>query len=341
MFKRIYLTLALTIGLLAPSYAAGIVPGFSLTPQYDKSGNIAPGCILNVIQAGTVGTPQIAYQDSGLTIPAIGGSTLTCDATGRLPQFFLADGLIKFILSTSTGTLIFTQDNLLVVGPSSGGGGGGTVDPTTIMQTGHIEAFYGTGILTGFVRLNGRTIGSATSGATERANADCQALFQYLWGADSNLAVSTGRGASANADWVANKQLTLPDFRNRAIAGLGDMGNSDAALFAGVTFTNGNSTTLGSTLGAGQSRLTSTSMFPPYSPTGTITNGAISVTVNGTAYTANGGQPGGGGAAGGAAGPNVGSASQATSTFTGTSVGSSAPFSTVSPLNLVTIYGKL
>jgi len=62
--------------------------------------------------------------------------------------------------------------------------------------------FYGTGVRSGFVRANGRTIGSATSGATERANADAQALFEYLWNTDANLAVSTGRGASSNADWV-------------------------------------------------------------------------------------------------------------------------------------------
>src|SRR5947208_1688739 len=83
------------------------------------------------------------------------------------------------------------------------GGGGGTVDPTTIFQTGQIIPMYGTGVLTGFVRANGRTIGSATSGATERANADAQSLFQNLWGADANLAVSGGRGASAAADWAA------------------------------------------------------------------------------------------------------------------------------------------
>jgi hypothetical protein len=212
-FKRLALAfvLALSVGQPAPSFGAGIVPGFSLSTQYDLAGHVALGCKLSVYQAGTTATPQTAYQDSGLTIPSPGGNILSCDAAGRLPQFFLADGSIKLVLRDVNGVQIFSQDGLLVVGPSGGGGGAAPVDPTTILQTGTVVQFYGTGIVTGFVRLNGRTIGSATSGATERANSDCMALFIYLWGADPNLAVSGGRGASPAADWAANKQLTLPD----------------------------------------------------------------------------------------------------------------------------------
>jgi hypothetical protein len=141
-----------------------------------------------------------------------------------LPQFFLADGQIKIRLTDKLGNAILTQDNILVIGPSSGGGGGGTVDPTTIAATGDVKVAYGTQTITGWVRVNGRTIGSATSGATERANADTQALFQYLWTTDSTLAVSGGRGASSIADWTANKTIALPDGRGRAMAGLDDMG---------------------------------------------------------------------------------------------------------------------
>ena len=181
---------------------------------------------------------------------------MECDAAGRLKQFYLADGQIKIRLTNSAGVDQVVADNVLVIGPSSGGGGGGSVDPTTILATGDMKIVYGTGSLAGFVRANGRTIGSATSGATERANADTQALFEYLWNTDPNLAVSGGRGANAAADWAANKTITLPDARNALIAGLGDMGNTDRGLFAGVAFTRGNSTTLGSTLGAGTTTLT-------------------------------------------------------------------------------------
>ena len=224
-------------------FAAGTVPGFSLTPQFDLTGKVAAGCRLYIIQAGTVATPQNAYSDSGLTqlLP----NPLTCDAGGRLGQFFLADGNIKLRLTDKNGVQLFVGDNLLVIGPSAGGGGGGgTVDPTTILATGDFKLVYNTGILTGFVRCNGRTIGSATSGATERANADTSALFSFLWGADPNLSVSGGRGASAAADFAANKTLTLPDCKGRTIAGLDDMGASPAGRLSSTYF-GATATTLG------------------------------------------------------------------------------------------------
>jgi hypothetical protein len=209
MIKRLCLALAGLFALASIAQGAGTVPGFSLTPQFNLSGQVAPGCKLYVIQAGTVSTPQNAYQDSGLTL--LQSNPLTCDAAGRLPQWFVADGSIKLRLTDRNGNQLFVGDNILVIGASSGGGGGSPVDPTTIFQTGQIIPMYGTGILSGFVRANGRTIGSSTSGATERANADTQALFVYLWGADVNLAVSGGRGASGAADFAANKTITLPD----------------------------------------------------------------------------------------------------------------------------------
>lgn len=227
MMKRLCAALAACF-MLSAAHAAGTVSGFSLTPQFDQFGKVMPGCKLFVIQAGTTATPQVAYQDSALTIPSAGGNQLTCDASGRLPQFFLADGLIKLRLTTAAGTQIFVGDNLLVIGPSSGGGGGGggTVDPTTIFATGDLK-FSSASTLTGWVRANGRTIGSATSGATERANADTQPLFNFLW-PNTLLTVSGGRGANAAADWAANKTITLPDGRGSTLAGTDDMGGTDS-----------------------------------------------------------------------------------------------------------------
>src|SRR6185369_2932708 len=172
----------------------------SLSQQFDSDGRPLSGGLLYFYQAGT-STPQSAYQDSGLTIAY--PNPITLDASGRVPAFFLADGNIKIRLTDSTGVTVISADNLLVVGASSGSGGRVAVDATTVLQTGDVKHRYGTGTHTGWVRTNGRTIGSATSGATERANSDCQALFEYLWGADSNLSVSTGRGATATADWSA------------------------------------------------------------------------------------------------------------------------------------------
>lgn len=250
MLKRFFLALALTAGLAAPSFGAGTIP-YSLSQQLDEFGKPLSGCKLYTIQAGTVSTPQNAYSDSSLTLPL--SNPIRCDAAGRLPQFFLADGSIKVRLTKSNGNNVVTADGILVVGASSGGGGGSPVDATTVLATGDLKARYGTGNLSGFVRANGRTIGSATSGASERANADCQALFEYLWATDANLSVSTGRGASANADWVANKTIALPDWRGRALAALDDMGSTAAGRLTATYFgaTGGCTGVLGTTLGAG------------------------------------------------------------------------------------------
>jgi microcystin-dependent protein len=93
-------------------------------------------------------------------------------------------------------------------------------------DTGEIKLVYDSAERAGYVRLNGRTIGNGASAATERANADTEALFTFLWGKDSNLTVSGGRGASAAADFAAGKRLTLPDWRGRVPACVDGFGNS-------------------------------------------------------------------------------------------------------------------
>lgn len=72
----------------------------------------------------------------------------------------------------------------------------------------------------GWVMCNDGTIGPAGSGATTRANADCEALYTLLWNNVSNsfAAVTGGRGASAAADWAAGKTLALTKMLGRALA---------------------------------------------------------------------------------------------------------------------------
>jgi len=104
--------------------------------------------------------------------------------------------------------------------------------------TGSIVGTFATSADSGWVFLKGGTIGSASSGATVRANADTSALFAYLWNnlANSEAPVSSGRGASAAADFAANKTITLPDLQGRfplgkASAGTGStLGGTGGAL---------------------------------------------------------------------------------------------------------------
>ena len=74
--------------------------------------------------------------------------------------------------------------------------------------------------------LDDGSIGAGGSGATSRANSDCEDLFLLVWGNIINthapLQDATGspigRGASAAADWAANRRLVLPKMLGRAIA---------------------------------------------------------------------------------------------------------------------------
>jgi hypothetical protein len=332
MIKKFFLAGALVVASIAPSHSAGTIP-FSLTQQFDSLGHPLVNCFFYSIVAGTTATAQSAYQDAALTIAL--PNPQRCDASGRLVQMFFADGSIKIRITNSAGTNQVVADNVQVIGNSSGGGGGSPVDPTTVIATGDLKVRYGTGALTGFVRANGRTIGSATSGASERANADVQVLFQYLWDTDANLVVSTGRGVSSAADWAANKTITLPDWRGRALAALDDMGNSAAGRLT-ATYFGATATTLGAAGGA-ESKAVVTANLPPYTPAGTF-SGSLTATsyplVGNTASAAPGQNT--------INGTVTKSIDYSGFSFAGTPQGGvSTPVAVASPMMLATVYLKL
>jgi hypothetical protein len=314
----------------------------SLSQQFDQHGKVLAGGRLYFIQAGTVATPQNAFQDTDLTIPH--PNPITLDAAGRAPAFYLADGVIKVRLESKTGVTQIVQDNLLVIGPSSGGGGGGGgVDPTTIFQTGDVLWSEIAGPRVGWVRDNGRTIGSVTSGATERANSDCQALFVWLWNAYSNTIcpVSGGRGANSAADWAANKTIQLPDKRGYIVGGLDDMGNSAAGRFANVPVVSGDTTTPGSVLGEATTVLV-TANLPPYTPSGSVSstffNGNLSIQRSIATWGPNYSSV----AFDGGAIANLPVTGQVSSSFTGNAQGgASTPMANVQKTVLGTFYRKL
>jgi hypothetical protein len=244
--RRFILTL-LALFLAVPAYAQGTLP-VSLTQQFSFTGcttaaNVCGtplvGGQLYFYQVGTVATRQNSFQDTALSIQ--NPWPLTLDANGRVPAFYLANGSVHVRLTDASGVVMFDYPSALVIGPSSGAGGGASVDPTSVLSTGDIK-FRATGeTVTGWVKLNAQTVGSATSGATGRANNDTQSLFIYLWGncPDAHCPVVGGRGGSALADFNANKQITLMDWRARMPFGLDDMGNSAVGRLLASNVTSG------------------------------------------------------------------------------------------------------
>jgi hypothetical protein len=215
---------------------AGTLFGLSLSQRVDLNSLPAVGWLLYLYQANT-STPVNSYFDQGLT--ALNPWPLQADAYGMMSQFWLADGSYRARATSNDGSqTYFDMQNILALTPyvPSSGGGGPSIDVTQVFQTGDVMWVETQGTRTGWVRDNGRTLGAATSGASERANADCQNLFTYLWNtfADAVCPVVSGRGASAAADWAANKQITLPDKRGCQAMGLDDMGNTAAGRMAGV-----------------------------------------------------------------------------------------------------------
>lgn len=226
---------------------AGTLFGIPLSQNVDINGRPLSGAFLFVYNAGTL-TPANVYTDSSLAV--LQTVPLVADAAGRIPQFWVADGTYRARLTDSNLVLIYDIDNVLAIGPSTGTGGGGGGTVTNGFTTGDMIWIPISGTRTGFVRANGRTIGSASSAATERANSDTNGLYAYLWNnfPDGTCPVSGGRGASATADFGNNKPIQLLSMRGRGPFGLDDMGNSAAGIITGGTTAFGTGGNMTSTI---------------------------------------------------------------------------------------------
>lgn len=244
----------------------------SLVPWIDENGDPYAGAKAYFFNAGTT-TPRTVYQDGGLSIAH--DHPVVANSAGRFPAIFLPTGNFRLRILDADDVTIEDVDNIAApIGETQSQSESETPDEF-LFTTGDLKYSYRTGALTGYVRCNGRTIGDAVSGATERANADCEDLFTLLWNQDSTLTVSGGRGANAASDWAASKTIALPDFRDRVLSGRGGMGNTPIGLVIDGIVDNGEtSDTLGATSGAGRITLDITHM-PSHNHGGsTSTDGA-------------------------------------------------------------------
>ena len=213
-------------------------------------------------------TLQTVFADDALTTPL--ANPVVADSAGFFPELVYLTPTVEYrcIIKTSANVTISDADPINT--PSASGGiDGGDIDvdsiPATAFAPGAVEAALGytpadetdltvvqtittaltgqvapfitTAAPTGWVKANGSTIGSATSGATNRANADTANLFALVWALDAtNFPITdsaggaSSRGASAAADFAANKRLPLPDLRAEFIRGLDDSRGIDTAV---------------------------------------------------------------------------------------------------------------
>ena len=130
---------------------------------------------------------------------------------------------------TVDGSALGATTTLTVIGATGSSSASGTAN-VTITPPGIFQFYIGTTAPPGWVLSDGDTIGDASSGATERANADTVNLFTLEWQtmADAQAPVSGGRGATAAADFAAHKTITLPDCRGRLLFCRDNLGGTAA-----------------------------------------------------------------------------------------------------------------
>lgn len=192
----------------------------------------------------------------------------------------------RFITSSDNGGVAFSYKAGVRVRFTGGWAGAGeltyyslvdanTTTPTDATKCGLVQyaAPYFTGFEmpwsfstlpdAGWVWKNGTTIGNASSNATQRANADTQALFYKLWGdypTTLQLFDSSGnpvaRGVSAAADWAANRAIAMPDMCGRTFVGADNMGGIPAKNRVTVAGSGIAGTTIGATGGVETVQLT-------------------------------------------------------------------------------------
>ena len=210
---------------------------FSGQQQFDAYNRVVPLAKMYIFEGGT-STPVIGYTTSALSVAR--DWPVIANGAGRFPATFIDDTpeTVRIVITTAGGTTLYEDTECPVIGPSRWAPAvTPDIDPLRLLPTGAELALGVATSLPGFVRANGRTIGNAASGATERANDDTEALFNLYW-ADSSYTVTGGRGANAAADWAANKTLVLPSMRGRVHVGVDTMGNSAANVVPSATAPN-------------------------------------------------------------------------------------------------------
>lgn len=209
--------------------------------------------------AGGTSTPLTVYTTTALSVAHT--YPIVADANGMWPAVFFTevDGASYRARSTKpNGNALFDVTAPIIWQPPAQPEEP-TIDVTALCPLGAVIGRWTSDIPTGWLPCNGRTMGSASSGAQLNSD-DYEDLFLLLW-SDGNLTVSSGRGVSAAVDWAAAKTITLPDMRGRTGVGDDQMGAASSAGRIG-------SASLGASGGAATVALT-TAQLAAHTHTGT------------------------------------------------------------------------
>lgn len=168
--------------------------------------------------AATLAVDGLAAKDIKLpdgSDPAAGalqdGAVVILIYENSADDFFLVAGASGAPTGTDAGEI-----------PLLGAGGLDTAIHGAAVPVGTVFDYIGSAAPTGFLVLNGDDICPA-AGSCDQSSDAYEDLYLLFWGsmADGQAAVAGGRGASAAADWAANKPLTMPDARGRQSIGAG------------------------------------------------------------------------------------------------------------------------
>jgi microcystin-dependent protein len=371
MIKDIFKAFIVSLSLIANihfSYAqtAALLPNATQT-FLDNNGNpLSSGTVQFDIPNTT--TAKTVWQDANQTTPW--PSTITLSAAGRPPgdKGIYGNGAYRQIVKDVNGNIIWDQPTFIAGGSAAGttvGDGNsvgtiltwaGSVAPAqyqfasgqTVSRTSFAALFQaitiqqsaacigGSATITGLIDTSNVPIGASVESICLPLNSTVVSKTSSSITLNNNAIITTSTAITIfpYGDGDGSTSFNLPDLRGRVIPGRNNM--------EGVTSSNLTSQFYGSdpnsigAIGGNQSRTLLTTNLPPYTPIGSITNGAISVSLN------TGGLqvvlfPGSSGAAGAGSGNTIpvnltASASQGTSTFTGAAQGgSSTAFSIVQP----------
>lgn len=365
IFKTFFLSLCVIANMsFAYAQTASILPP-AKTTFFDNSGNpLTSGKVYTYIPATT--TPKTTWQDAAETIP--NANPVILDAAGR--ALILGEGTYRQIVKDRNNNLIW--DAVTSSTGSSGGGGSTATGDGDLVGT--IKPWAGMTAPAQYAFTYGQEISRTTFATLFTAITSSQATFcnsgspvltglgdtTNFWigmsvevscvGAGFSTVVSKTSNSvtlAANANVTTNTTalffpwgrgngtttFNLPDFRGVVPAGNNIMG--------GVASSNMTTTYFGATdpnssgaLGGSQSSTLATANLPPYTPVGTIVNGAITFPSGRNSSAADGSNAA---MTTGSFGSNASFTTnippvQATSTFTGTAQGgTSVAFSRVQP----------